>query len=415
MSNALRRRLASLLILGALVLSGFVVATTARADTPALPVPSVSISSSVTHSGDSLTTPASAQGDQRVQIALDKMDPSLQQIALKANKGYTSVLIYTTNMPELGTALQNAGARIAYTVDDKSRVERFVARPWGAEGKMISIYVQVPNPSLVDIASLDGVTFIQQRDEYAPATVHDQVTAEEQGQFDSVKGQIRAGTFTLPPKIASQKGSTISPTSWAIAREHHALDLWRDLGYEGGGVKVAVIDTGEDFGNPSLRGQWAVDPTSGWPIMFHPASMEALMGNGWWTAASDLDRQPLPFWLSANDGDSWYSNTDYRANDSNLDGLLVYAHGSPDPITGFPQYTPRANPQQYGNWGANYNTRINRNYNIGAPATPGQIISASGIYHLGVSRDDSLTGLWGQKVGMLLVDSTTPGVYDTVY
>ena len=425
MSNALNRRLVSLLVLWALVFSGFlVVASVARADTPALPAPNaLDSSTSVTHSRDSLT-PTTATGDSSIRIALDKMDPSLQPVAQSRQKGFSDVLIYTTNMPQLGKALQAAGARIAYTVDDQTRMEKFVARPWGATGQMVSIYVQVPNPALLDIAKLDGVSYLQQRDQYAPAIVRDEVTSEEHTQFESVRSGIRDGTFKLPPGITSDKGrSAISPTSWAIAREHHALDVWRDLGYDGSGVKVAVIDTGEDFGHPSLQGQWAVDtnpasPYFGWPIMFHPASMEGLMGNGWWTAASDLDRQPLPFWLGVNDGDVWYSNMDFRANDSNLDGFLLYRQNTPDPVSGLPQNTPQVNPQQYGNWkAANWNTRINRNYWVGLPTDPPatHIISASGLYRLGVSRDDSLTGLYGEKVGILLVDSTTPGVYDTAY
>ena len=425
MSNALMRRLVSLLVLWALVFSGFLIAMSgARADDTALPALAAHNGSTpLTHSGDSLTTTTSVQGDDsRFQPALDKMDPSLQPVALNRQKGYSSVLIYTTDMPGLAKALENVGARIAYTVDDQTRAERFIARPWGAEDKMVSIYVQVPTPALLDIASLRGVEYIQQRDTYAPAIVSDEATAEDHEGFNSVRDRIRDGTLTYPPQgiTRDRSGGSVSPTSWAVAREHKAFDVWKNLGYQGTGVNVAVIDTGEDFGNPSLRNSWAIDPNPaspyfGWPIMFHPASMEGLMGNGWWTAGSDLDRQPIPFWLSANDGDSWYSSTDYRANDSNLDGFLVYRHLTPDPVTGFPLYTPRANPQQYGNFRANWNSRINRNYWIGMPGDPGHIVSASGIYRLGVSRDDSLTGLWGEKVGMLVVDSTTPGVYDTVY
>src|SRR5256712_4444335 len=254
MSNALRRRLVSLLILGALVFSGFrAAASAARADTPALPAPTAQIgSTSVSHSGDSLTTPTSAAGDS-IQLALDKMDPSLQPVAQNRQKGYSDVLIYTTNMPQLGRALENAGARIAYTVDDKTRVERFVARPWGSDRQMVSIYVQVPNRALLDVAGLSGVAYVQQRDQYAPAIIQDQVTTEDHQQFESVRGQIRAGTFKLPPAIASDKGSgSVSPTSWAIAREHKALDVWRDRCHAGSGGKVPGLGTGEVFRNPRL-------------------------------------------------------------------------------------------------------------------------------------------------------------------
>src|SRR6266511_1221561 len=181
MSNALRRRLVSLLVLGALVFSGFLIAVSeARADAPALPALSTQATSmTMTHSGDSLTQTTSAQGDDsRSQPALDKMDPSLQPVALNRPKGYSSVLIYTTDMPELAKALEKAGARIAYTVDDRTRVERFVARPWGAQGTMVSIYVQVPNAALLDVASLSGVSYLQERDSYAPAIIQDEVTVE---------------------------------------------------------------------------------------------------------------------------------------------------------------------------------------------------------------------------------------------
>ncbi|HTD82107.1 MAG TPA: hypothetical protein VK723_08165, partial [Thermoplasmata archaeon] len=204
MSNALNRRLVSLLVLWALVFSGFlVVASVARADTPALPAPNaLDSSTSVTHSRDSLT-PTTATGDSSIRIALDKMDPSLQPVAQSRQKGFSDVLIYTTNMPQLGKALQAAGARIAYTVDDQTRMEKFVARPWGATGQMVSIYVQVPNPALLDIAKLDGVSYLQQRDQYAPAIVRDEVTSEEHTQFESVRSGIRDGTFKLPPGITS--------------------------------------------------------------------------------------------------------------------------------------------------------------------------------------------------------------------
>lgn len=422
MSNALRRRLASLLVLWALVFSGFLVATSAaRADAPALPaLVAPDSSTSVNHSGDSLTSTSSAADGSPLQRALDKMDSSLQQIASRLNKGYSAVMIYTSDMPGLAKVLESVGAQSVFTVDGQARTAPFTARPWGATGQTTSVQILVPNSALVTIASLDGVAYIQQKTTYAPATIQDEVTAEDQAAFGSVRDRIRSSGWE-PPSVTKTNGNTVSPTSWAVAREHNAYDVWRTFGYEGGGVNVAVVDTGEDFGHPSLSDSWAVDqnpasPYFGWPIMFHPASMEGLMGQGWWTAPSDLDRLPLPYFLSANDGDSWYSSTDFRANDTNLDGSLRYATGVPDPLNGAPQYTPRANPQQYGNFHPNWNSRIVRDYYVGCAGLPGPcILSQSGVYHLGLDRDDTLTGLWGEKVGILVVDSTTPFVYDTIY
>ncbi len=420
MSNASIRRLISLLILGALVFSGFLAsASPARADSQALPdLGAPDISTSVTPSGDAPAT-SSASAAERLQIALGRLDASLQAVAVNGDKGYSDVTIFTTDVPGLGKLLEASGAREAYTVDGVARARPYVARPWGAVGQLTSLSIQVPNRALVDIASQASVEYVEVAPTHAPAIVNDEVSQEDATGLQAMKDAVRQGG--TPPGVTGSGNPSVSPTSWAVAREHKAYDVWRDLGYEGGGVNVAVVDTGEDFGNPSLAGSWAVEqnpasPYFGWPIMFHPASMEGLFGQGWWTASSDLSRLPLPFWLSANDGDSWYSNMDFTANDSNVDGYLVYQHGALNPQTGLPPYTPRANPQQYGNYRANWNSRINRNYYIGCAGLPGPCIeSKSGFYRLGVNRDDTLTGLWGEKVGMLLVDSTTAGVYDTVY
>ncbi len=423
MSNASIRRLVCLLVLWALVFSGFVVsASAAQDDDQSLPDSNAPASVDVSTTGDSPAPVSHLSDSQRLQVALSRLDGSLQQVVTDQSKGYSDVLIYTTDMPRVGKVLEAAGARHAYLVDGEPRVRPFVAREWGTTSDLTSLNVQVPNGDLVTIATVDGVEYVEGRTQYAPAIVQDAVANEDRLAFNEIKEEIRNGSFEYPPSVTTSGNPSASPTSWAVAREQHAFDVWKDLGYEGEGVNVAVVDTGEDFGNPSLNNSWAIEtnlasPYYGWPIMFHPASMEGLMGNGWWTAGSDLDRLPLPFWLAANDGDSWYSNMDYRANDTNVDGYLTYQHGVPSPEPPYlPQYTPRANPQQYGNYRANWNSRINRNYYVGCAGRPGPcVLSQSGIYRLGVNRDDTLTGLWGEKVGMLLVDSKVPYRYDTVY
>lgn len=58
-------------------------------------------------------------------------------------------------------------------------------------------------------------------------------------------------------------------------------------------------------------------------------------------------------------------------------------------------------------------TRIDRNYHLDL-SDPLQV-SASGVYHLGVHPDDSLTWMYGERVGLLVVDPNIAGVYDTVF
>jgi len=235
MSNALRRRLASLLVLWALVFSGFLVATsTARADAPALPALAAPDSStSVTHSGDSLTSTSSATDGSRLQLALDKMDPSLQQIASRPNKGYSAVMIYTSDMPGLAKLLESVGAESVFTVDGQARTAPFTARPWGARGQMTSVQIQVPNSALVTIASLDGVAYIQQKNSYAPATIQDEVTAEDRppstrsgtgsAPADGSRRASRRRTATRSPRRAGRSRASTTRTTCGAPTDTRAV------------------------------------------------------------------------------------------------------------------------------------------------------------------------------------------------
>ena len=418
MPNAHRSRALALLFAWMSVTAALLVAFTGPVAASDLTVPNAT--------ADTTSSPIVSMNDEPVLPTQDpptdvfgKIAPELHDAARSPQKGLADVVVHTVDVPELSKVLEAAGARLSVQIDGELRSMPYVARPWGAVDEPTSIRVQIPEVSLVDVAASPATLFVDTVNVHATTTYTDEVVEEERVGIQSFVEQVKAGIAAKDPPM-QVKGTTpsASPTSWAIAWEHKAWDAWQ-LGYQGQGVNVAVVDTGEDFGHPSLQGQWAVDqnltsPWFGWPIMFHPASMEGLMGNGFWTVGSDFDRLPLPFWLSANDGDSWYTNTDYIANDTDLDGYLRYAHNTVGP-TGELHYTPRGNPQGYGAPGCVAdNTRINRQYYIGYNVS-NQIISASGQYRLGVNRDDTLTGIYCGKVGILLVDSTTPGLYDTAY
>jgi subtilisin family serine protease/uncharacterized protein YfaP (DUF2135 family) len=157
-------------------------------------------------------------------------------------------------------------------------------------------------------------------------------------------------------------GDSPSPNMWQVTLTQGAVEAW-SLGFEGEGVKVAVLDTGVDFGHPDLNGTQArvEDPASpyfGWPITFDSRSMRSYLstGNGFPGAGN------------------WFSDTSVTDTDSNTDGFLDTS-----------------------------------GYDIGV------IQSQSGVYHLGVHPDDYLRIRYGTYVGVLVTDSTTSGVYDAVY
>ena len=71
-----------------------------------------------------------------------------------------------------------------------------------------------------------------------------------------------------------------SPDSWHAVDVHHARDAWAQ-GYRGSGVKVALLDSGVDFGHPDLQNTFARvdDPASpyyGWPYVVDPYSMQLM-------------------------------------------------------------------------------------------------------------------------------------------
>ena len=418
MTKTLHSKAAATMLLWVLVAGAFVVGSgPARAtESAGIPVSSPPSDFDPLVDRDPGLPPALSPDD-----LMTKMSPELREEGFRPDKDESvELVVHTDDVPALSRALERLGAVRTTAVDGASRDIARASRPWGARGVPTSLTVRVPVSSLADLAALPYVLHLALPGVATAADPGTPMLEEERLSLQRVIDRIRAGHKPIPSMdLMGGSGPSVSPTSWAVAREHKAYEAWQ-LGYTGAGVNVAVIDTGEDFGHPSLYGRWAVAPPgsawAGWPIMYHPPSMEGLMSPDWWTANNDLDRLPLPFWEGTYDGDSWYSNTDYVANDSDADGRIAYQDGTTNPFTGATQYTPRVNPQGYGATcgGPNVN-RISRTYTIGAPGDPFQIRSASGEYHLGVARDDTLTGLWCGKVGMLVVDSATPGDYDRVY
>ncbi len=169
----------------------------------------------------------------------------------------------------------------------------------------------------------------------------------------------------LPAKV--NVGDGPAPNIIEAGKGHQVPEAWA-LGFTGSGVQVAVMDSGIDFGNPDLQGTEArvsniFSPYYNWPIAFDPNSMAQYLLGGYTFPSSP---------------GSWYVDTSFMS--------------AADPGTGnlFLQFN-----------GITYNV-------AGIP-------SASGVYHLGLHPDNTLPYWWGERPAVLVTDSVSPGVYDTVY
>src|SRR2546429_3529671 len=127
------------------------------------------------------------------------------------------------------------------------------------------------------------------------------------------------------------------------------------------------MDSSTDFGHPDLQGTFARDsdpssPYFNWPMAFDPNSMASYLLGG----------LPSPPALSP-----WYVNTTFTQPADGAGNLILPFNGHVYSVLGVP--------------------------------------SASGIFHLGLHPDFTLGSDYGEFVAVLVSDSTTPGVYDTVH
>ena len=172
----------------------------------------------------------------------------------------------------------------------------------------------------------------------------------------------------------------------------------------GNDTVIAIVDTGVDFSNPDIQHSLARDATTNHPIMLDPDGQGIVLTNATFFAYIDKNEiirnysKPIPEHMTS----SAYVKSDGVFLDVSQGGK-----GSDIPIYNsfFPQLGNSiifngtlANDMKIGN--------NNRDY----------IKSKSGVYHVGVIYQGGLQGPLGkiQVVPVLVVDSFTSGVYDTI-
>src|SRR3989344_5659840 len=174
--------------------------------------------------------------------------------------------------------------------------------------------------------------------------------------------------------------------------------------YTGKGVRIAVVDTGVDFSNPDIQHSLARDENNH-PIMLDADGQGIILTNA--TFIANIDKygilrnhtKPLP----ENVTSSVYiipRKGVFLDLSQNGKGTSIPVYNSFFPIVG---NSPVFNGILSDDWNIGRN---NREY----------IASKSGLYHLGVMYQgflqDSIVRV--QVVPVLVVDSKSPGLYDTI-
>ncbi|MDE1829893.1 MAG: S8 family serine peptidase, partial [Thaumarchaeota archaeon] len=237
--------------------------------------------------------------------------------------------------------------------------------------------------------------------------------------FDSDHGSFAVGLFN-PNEISSLKlagydviedvplefdsvstGSTPSDVS-RIDDILGSSKVIQQYNYTGDGIKIGIVDTGTDFSNPDVKNSLARDKNN-IPIMV------------------DVDGQGLVL-----------TNATFVAQINNNGVIQNYTHPIPKNVTGsvyvnskgvfldlsrggqgttIPVYN-----SQYPKGGTPViNGTVSNDYKIGKDARH-FIVSKSGMYHFGMIYESVSQGQLSilQLVPVLVVDSKTAGVYDTI-
>ena len=201
--------------------------------------------------------------------------------------------------------------------------------------------------------------------------------------FHSSNGQIKDAS-----RIGEITGSNLAKTKY---------------GSTGNGTVIAIVDTGVDFSNPDIQHSLARDELNH-PIMLDPDGQGIVLTNATFFAYIDKNEiirnysKPIP---------SHMTSSAYVTRDGVFLDVSQGGKGSDIPI--YNSFFPQIGNSVIFNGTLSNDMKIgddNRNY----------IKSKSGVYHLGVIYQGGLSGPLAQiqVVPVLVVDSFTAGVYDTI-
>jgi len=180
-------------------------------------------------------------------------------------------------------------------------------------------------------------------------------------------------------------------------------EAFNKYGYNGTGISIAIVDTGVDFSNPDIMHSLARDKNNH-PIMLDADGQGIVLTNA--TFVANINEmgiirnytKPLPENVTSSvfvTRDGVFLNLKQGNN-----GTIIQIYNSFFPLFGSLPV---------------FNGTLTDDMKIGKN-NHDYIVSKSGVYHLGIMYQGALQGALAgvQVVPILVIDSHTPGLYDTI-
>jgi hypothetical protein len=206
--------------------------------------------------------------------------------------------------------------------------------------------------------------------------------------------------YSAAPPLKGSNFEALKNLNLLDAKSHNFTGAWKD-GYTGTGSTVAVLDGGTDFGHPDLIGTWET-----WKASELPATGSRAGWVGWPKAFDPYGALTFGVGVGVSymqQGLNWYSLTSAKAGcplSTPADTAAGTCRVSHATRTG-----PARNPLSF----TPVNGTVTHEYTYPAAW------SKSGTARMSFHPDDHLLDIYHERPGVLVVDSNTAGVYDTVY
>jgi hypothetical protein len=265
---------------------------------------------------------------------------------------------------------------VAPSGTDLSKYGDFVIRRIPNIDGLAVYYGRVPENLVSSLQSTRGVqdvVRIELQTEAPIGSPDPEVETREPPDMEETRARLTA-LRDNPPEPTTRPEAT---GWWDVsAGGHNAVEAW-EAGYTGSGVAIAVNDSGVDMAHPDF---WGTEHR------YHNVSGDSYYDyfEGWPVTLSPISNYLMAFDLELN-GDFTHSNT-FAYGPSNFADTSFTGTGSTITFDGT-VYT-----------------------------TSGTAHPANPVYHIGYHPDWSLQYyVWGERIGVLVVDEDGDGVYETVY